>query len=53
VEEGEDFDETETELILNKVPVDRLPPATVHKLNRCYMMEYLDLLPRNLRALFK
>jgi len=53
VEDGEDFDEAETELILNKVPVDRLPPETVHKLNRCYMMEYLDLLPRNFRALLK
>jgi epoxyqueuosine reductase len=51
VEDGEDFDETETGLILNKVPVDRLPPETVHKLNRCYMMEYLDVLPRNFRAL--
>jgi epoxyqueuosine reductase len=53
VEDGEDFDEAETELILNRVPVDRLPPKTVHKLNRCYMMEYLDLLPRNLRTLLK
>ena len=53
VEEGEDFDEAETELILNRVTVDRLPPATARKLNRCYMMEYLDLLPRNLRVLLK
>jgi epoxyqueuosine reductase len=53
VEDGEDFDEVETELILNKMPVDRMPPATVCKLNRCYMIEYLDLLPRNFRALLK
>jgi epoxyqueuosine reductase len=53
VEDGEDFDEAETELILNRIPVDRLPTETVRKLNRCYMMEYLDLLPRNFRTLLK
>jgi epoxyqueuosine reductase len=53
VEEGETFNETETELILSGVPLDRIPPETVHKLNRSYMAEYLDVLPRNLRALMK
>jgi len=53
VEEGEAFDEAETELILNGVPLDRIPPETAHKLNRGYMLEYLDVLPRNLRALLR
>jgi epoxyqueuosine reductase len=53
VEDGEDFDEAETQLILNGVPLDRLPPETTDKLNRCYMLEYLDVVPRNLRALLK
>jgi epoxyqueuosine reductase len=53
VEEGETFDEAETELILNEVPLDRIPPETAHKLNRSYMVDYLDVLPRNLRALLK
>jgi epoxyqueuosine reductase len=53
VEDGEDFGETETRLILNSVPPDRLPPETAHKLDRSYMVEYLDVLPRNLRALLK
>jgi epoxyqueuosine reductase len=53
VEQGENFDEAETELILNGVPLDRIPPVTVHKLKRCYMAEDLDVLPRNLRALMK
>jgi epoxyqueuosine reductase len=53
VEEGEDFNEAETELILNGVPLERIPPETAHKLGRGYMLEYLDLLPRNLRALLK
>ena len=53
VEDGEDFKEAETQLILNGVPLDRVPPETAHKLNRCYMLEYLDVLPRNLRALLE
>ena len=52
VEDGEDFDEAETQLILNGVPIDRIPAETVGKLNRCYMMD-LDVLPRNLRVLLK
>jgi epoxyqueuosine reductase len=53
VEEGEDFTESETRLILDGVPLDHMPPETVSKLNRCYMLEYLDVLPRNLRALMR
>jgi epoxyqueuosine reductase len=53
VEEGEAFTEAETELILNEVPLDRIPPETAHKLDRSYMLDYLDVLPRNLRALLK
>jgi len=53
VEEGEDFNEAETELILSGVPLGRIPPETAHKLKRCYMHEYLDVLPRNFRALLK
>lgn len=53
MEEGEDFNEAETELILNGVPIDRMPPETTHKLNRCYMLDSLDVLPRNLRALMR
>ena len=53
VEEGENFSESETDSILNGVPLDRLPPETAHKLNRSYMAEYLDVLPRNLRVPMK
>lgn len=53
VEAGEAFDEAETRLILKEVPRDRLPPETVRKLERGYMLDYLDLLPRNLRTLLK
>jgi epoxyqueuosine reductase len=53
VEEGEDFTEAETEIILSGVPLDHVPPETAHKLTRSYMAEYLDVLPRNLRALLR
>ncbi len=53
VEDGEDFDEAETQLLLDGVPLERIPAETVDKLNRCYMTEYLNLLPRNLRVLMK
>ncbi|MGA8849455.1 MAG: 4Fe-4S double cluster binding domain-containing protein [Dehalococcoidia bacterium] len=53
VEEGETFNEAETEIILSGVPLDRIAPETAHKLKRSYMVEYLDVLPRNLRALLK
>jgi epoxyqueuosine reductase len=50
-EEGEAFNEAETELILSGAPLDRIPPETARKLKRGYMHDYLDVLPRNLRAL--
>ena len=53
VAEGESFNEVETELILNGVTLDHIPPETTDKLNRSYMLEYLDVLPRNLRVLLE
>lgn len=53
VEEGEAFDEAETELILSGASLDRMPAETAHKLRRGYMADYLYVLPRNLRALLR
>jgi len=53
VEEGEAFDEAETEAILDGVPAERLPPETVDKLKRGYMLGGLAVLPRNLRSLLR
>ena len=53
VEEGEAFDEAETTAILGGVPAERLPPGTVDKLKRGYMLGALDVLPRNLRSLLR
>ncbi len=53
VEEGETFTQAETDSILNGVPLDHLPPETARKLDRSYLAEDLNLLPRNLRVLLK
>jgi hypothetical protein len=53
MEEGEDFTQAESQLILNAVLFALISLEPVHKLNGCYMQQYLDVLPRNLRALLK
>jgi len=45
------FSEEETRLILNLTSRDRLPTETANKLKRLNMLEYSDILGRNLRAL--
>ena len=53
IEGDQVFSEEETSLILEYVPSDRLPPETVEKLARLDLIEYLDVLPRNLRMLLR
>lgn len=53
IEESEVFSDEETSLILDCVPQDRLPPETVKKLEKLDLIEYLDVLPRNLDALLR
>ena len=53
IEAGATFDGKETALILNRVPDDRLPPATLDKLKKLDIMEYYPVLARNLRALIE
>lgn len=45
------FSEAETTLLLDRLKTDRLPSKTENKLEKLYMMEYLEILPRNMRAL--
>jgi epoxyqueuosine reductase len=52
VEEGAEFSQEETALLLEGVPSHQLSAATVSKLGQLDLMEYLDALPRNLSALF-
>ncbi|MBW2428670.1 MAG: hypothetical protein JRF56_06900 [Deltaproteobacteria bacterium] len=51
IEPGETFSENETELILSGTARELLPRETVEKLNRQDLMEYYDVLGRNLKAL--
>jgi epoxyqueuosine reductase len=46
------FSEEETGLLLAGAAPDRLPAATLKKLERLELMDYLDVLPRNLGVFF-
>ncbi len=52
-ESGVTFEREETTLILDGVSHDRLPGETLQKLNRLDMMEYYDVLGRNLKMLIE
>jgi len=49
----EKFSEKETSLLLEGATRDRLPAATVRKLERLDLIESLDILPRNLGVFFR
>jgi epoxyqueuosine reductase len=53
IEEGGDFSEEETRVILEGVAKDRLPPQTYEKLKRLWMLHDYELLQRNLRVLIR
>lgn len=50
---GEEFSQEETALLLEGVPRDQLPTATVKKLEWLDLMEYFDCLPRNLGVMLE
>ena len=51
IEEGEEFSESETLMILNGIPKNELPDEMIDKLKRLYMLDYYVLLERNLAVL--
>jgi len=53
IEEKEEFSQEETALLLEGATRDRLPAATVRKLEQLDLIEYLDSLPRSLGAFFR
>jgi len=53
VKEGAEFSQEETALILEGVPLDQLPAATVRKLEQLDLTEFPDVLPRNLGVFFR
>lgn len=50
-EEGAEFSQEETALLLQGLALDQLPVATAEKLERSGLASYLDVLPRNLAVL--
>jgi len=50
-EEGAEFSEEETGLLLEGLPLTQLPAALVEKLEHWDLLESLDILPRNLSVL--
>ena len=48
IEEGAEFSEGETALLLEGVPPDQLPAALMEKLARWDLVDLLDVIPRNL-----
>jgi epoxyqueuosine reductase len=53
IEGKEEFSQEETGLLLEGVPRDRLPAATVRKLEQLDLIGYLDSLRRNLGVFFR
>jgi hypothetical protein len=52
-EDGAAFSETETAYLLNGVPKENMLDTTVAKLETLSIMEYVDVLGRNLAAIIK
>ena len=53
IEGNEEFSEEETALLVEGAVLDKLPAATVRKLKKLDLVEYLGSLPRNLGVFFK
>jgi epoxyqueuosine reductase len=53
IEEGAEFSEEETALLLGKVPPDQLPAALMEKLVHWDLVDLLDVFPRNLGVLLR
>ncbi|MEE9192556.1 MAG: 4Fe-4S double cluster binding domain-containing protein [Candidatus Aerophobetes bacterium] len=51
VEEKEEFSQKETDLLLEGKQLDQLPSSVIRKLERLELIEYLNVLPRNLSVL--
>ena len=51
IEDGAEFSAQETALLVDGVPLDQLPAATVAKPQRWDLVDLLDVLPRNLKVL--
>lgn len=50
IENKTKFSEAETTLLLDRLPAEKLPDKTVKKIEELFMIEYLEILSRNMRA---
>lgn len=53
IEEGAEFSSHETELLLQGIPLERLPVETVKKIEHWDLTELVELFPRNLKVLLE
>ncbi len=53
IEEGAQFTSEETDLLLQGVSLEHLPAVTVTKLERSDLVDLMDVIPRNLKALLE
>jgi len=53
VEEGSEFSKEETDLLLEKPQFDDLPATASHKLEQHDLESFVDIIPRNLKALIR
>jgi len=53
VEQGPSFTHHETEALLEGRPIEKIPPEIKIKLEQLDLIEYAEILGRNLRALMR
>jgi hypothetical protein len=53
IENGAVFDREETALIMDGISADQLPRETLEKIKKVEIVEYYDVLGRNLKALIE
>ncbi|MFX1537857.1 MAG: 4Fe-4S double cluster binding domain-containing protein, partial [Promethearchaeota archaeon] len=53
IEQGAEFSEEETRMLLQGSSLDQLPALTINKLKKCSLIDYIDVFSRNLGVFLK
>ncbi|MFX1598831.1 MAG: 4Fe-4S double cluster binding domain-containing protein [Promethearchaeota archaeon] len=53
INQGAEFSEEETDVLLKGVPPDQLPDSLLQKLRKHSLIDYIDIMPRNLSVFLK
>ncbi|MFX1352187.1 MAG: epoxyqueuosine reductase, partial [Promethearchaeota archaeon] len=48
IEKGAEFSEEETTILLKRMPLNQLPDSLLQKLRKYSLVDYMDVIPRNL-----